>query len=601
MECVALSDKTLIHNLKGLCGDARVRTSKVIAYLAEVERRDLHLKKGYRSLFAFCTRRLKMSEYEAVTRIAAARLLATHGHIVELLERGDVTLTTVYLLQKHLVKGGCDDLIAACKGKGSRQVKQIIAGRFPQPDAPDRIRKLPARACENPAQASRATEVGEAGESWDAAALRTPNHVPSPRPSAAERTDDLFAGATTAPVVAVGVPEAAQHVEVSNSAMQVSPNEAAGVPVRGANTVPAGFHRVSSAAGQAIVPLASDRHKIQFTISTALCEKIERALRLSSHRNRTGDFATMFEQAVDLLLVKLEKERLAKTTRRSRSSVVGASEALEARLACQPPDSSHALAAESTYLAQDGRSTNTEVEQGCSTDSGEDARGSVRASPEKPSSDAPGGIGISLTSPSKKGGEAALFPKGDVAERATDTGIDASSVLAADAEAEGDALSGRPEWHAKGRRRAKRRGAFGREARRAAFLRDGEQCAFIGDDGVRCDARSFLEVDHIEPRALGGQGTATNARVLCAAHNAYEARRRFGRRHVERRIKEKREERGRRVDRSPFNDVEDTHDDLVRTADADVVVPRGSSLVRGDPHLHETGRHSPGNRCERST
>ncbi len=574
MECVALSDKTLIHNLKGLCGDARVRTSKVIAYLAEVERRDLHLKKGYRSLFAFCTRRLKMSEYEAVTRIAAARLLATHGHLVELLERGDVTLTTVYLLQKHLVKGGCDDLIAACKGKGARQVKQIIAARFPQPDAPDRIRKLPARAFERPAGfESHATEVGIEGGAagWDAEAPRTPAvGVPAPRSSAAESVD-LFKcpESTIAPVVAAALGlepmqrvEGAPAMHVLPNACGGLPNEGGGVPVsRGASSaVPASSHRVSSSAGQGIVPLASDRHKIQFTISTALCEKIERALRLSSHRNRTGDFATMFEQAVDLLLLKLEKELLAKTTGRSKTSVLGASEKPEAQLACEASVAHEpSPSSSSAYLSRAG--TVTEVDRRI-TDSGEERRGSSLASQKKPSSESLGAIGVSRCEGGEAHDEALHSPKDGETELGTHAAGNNETTTAetspdVDAEEHGHALSDRPEWQAKGRRRDKRRGAFGREARRAAFLRDGEQCAFIGDDGVRCDARSFLEVDHIEPRALGGQGAASNARVLCAAHNAYEARRRFGRRHVERRIKEKREERARRVDRSAFHDVEE--------------------------------------------
>lgn len=567
MGCVALSDKTLIHNLKGLCGDARVRTSKVIAYLAEVERRDLHLKKGYRSLFAFCTRRLKMSEYEAVTRIAAARLLATHGHLVELLERGDVTLTTVYLLQKHLVKGGCDDLIAACKGKGARQVKQIIAARFPQPDAPDRIRKLPVRAFERPAGfESHATEVGTEGAAgWDAVAPRTPAvGVPAPRSSAA--SVDLFVRpeSTIAPVVAVtALGDAGEPMQREGApAMHVLPNEGGGVPVsRGASSaITASSHRRSSSAGQGIVPLASDRHKIQFTISTALCEKIERALRLSSHRNRTGDFATMFEQAVDLLLLKLEKELLAKTTRRSKTSVLGASEKPEAQVASEASVAHEATSPSSlsAHLARAG--TVTEVDQRISADSGEERRGSSLASQDEPSCGSVGAIDISCCD-GEAPGEVPHSPKDGELGTHADPGINEAMTGETspdvDEEEHGHALSGRPEWQAKGRRRDKRRGAFGREARRAAFLRDGEQCAFIGDDGVRCDATSFLEVDHIEPRALGGQGAASNARVLCAAHNAYEARRRFGRRHIERRIKEKREERARRADRSAFHDVEE--------------------------------------------
>jgi len=66
--------------------------------------------------------------------------------------------------------------------------------------------------------------------------------------------------------------------------------------------------------------------------------------------------------------------------------------------------------------------------------------------------------------------------------------------------------------------------------------RDGLQCSFVSDDGARCPARTFLELDHRHPRALGGTGDATNVRVLCRAHNRHAAEQVFGRAHVEERI-----------------------------------------------------------------
>jgi len=82
--------------------------------------------------------------------------------------------------------------------------------------------------------------------------------------------------------------------------------------------------------------------------------------------------------------------------------------------------------------------------------------------------------------------------------------------------------------------------------RREVFARDGEQCAFISEAGVRCDARSFLEIDHIHPKALGGEDSAANTRLLCATHNRLAAERVFGRDHVQRKIRESRTRRRRR-------------------------------------------------------
>jgi hypothetical protein len=72
-----------------------------------------------------------------------------------------------------------------------------------------------------------------------------------------------------------------------------------------------------------------------------------------------------------------------------------------------------------------------------------------------------------------------------------------------------------------------------REVRRDVVARDGERCSFVGDDGRRCDATGFLEMDHTVPVAHGGD-SSTGVRILCRAHNQYEARRLLGTERVER-------------------------------------------------------------------
>ena len=55
--------------------------------------------------------------------------------------------------------------------------------------------------------------------------------------------------------------------------------------------------------------------KVQLTVSSETREKLERARDLMKHRNPTGDLEVVFDRAIDALLEKLEKERLAKTAR----------------------------------------------------------------------------------------------------------------------------------------------------------------------------------------------------------------------------------------------------------------------------------------------
>ena len=66
------------------------------------------------------------------------------------------------------------------------------------------------------------------------------------------------------------------------------------------------------------------------------------------------------------------------------------------------------------------------------------------------------------------------------------------------------------------------------DVRRQVWQRDRGQCTFTSASGHRCDARTRLEVDHIEPLARGGRTVVANLRLRCRAHNQYEAERAFG-------------------------------------------------------------------------
>jgi 5-methylcytosine-specific restriction endonuclease McrA len=65
--------------------------------------------------------------------------------------------------------------------------------------------------------------------------------------------------------------------------------------------------------------------------------------------------------------------------------------------------------------------------------------------------------------------------------------------------------------------------------RDAVWRRDGGRCVFRSSDGRMCGARARLQLDHIVPWARGGSSNdPRNLRLLCRAHNLFEARRVFG-------------------------------------------------------------------------
>ncbi len=68
-----------------------------------------------------------------------------------------------------------------------------------------------------------------------------------------------------------------------------------------------------------------------------------------------------------------------------------------------------------------------------------------------------------------------------------------------------------------------------RSVKDEVWRRDGGRCVFMSSDGSVCGARAGLQVDHVAPWALGGASNDPgNLRLLCRAHNAFEARCIFG-------------------------------------------------------------------------
>jgi 5-methylcytosine-specific restriction endonuclease McrA len=64
--------------------------------------------------------------------------------------------------------------------------------------------------------------------------------------------------------------------------------------------------------------------------------------------------------------------------------------------------------------------------------------------------------------------------------------------------------------------------------RRAVHERDGGQCTFVSENGKRCESRTRLEYDHVEPAARGGHATVSGIRLRCRAHNQYAAEMIYG-------------------------------------------------------------------------
>jgi hypothetical protein len=138
-----VEDGALERELAELLSSGARNEARILAHLAEVEERRLHLLAAFPSMYAYCLRRLGLSEDEACRRITCARLAWRFPVIFTLVESRGLHLSGLYLLRRHLTEGNHAELLQAACGKTKKQVEEVVAIRFPLPDVPSTIRKLP--------------------------------------------------------------------------------------------------------------------------------------------------------------------------------------------------------------------------------------------------------------------------------------------------------------------------------------------------------------------------------------------------------------------------------------------------------------------------
>jgi hypothetical protein len=138
-----LSDAELVTRLRGVAQGERSAMSDLVAHLAELDTRQVHLREGYGSLFVYCREALALAEHEAYNRIEAARAVRRFPVILELLNEGSVNLTSVRLLAPHLTPENHRGVLESARGKRKSEVEQIVSRLAPWPDVPAFIRKLP--------------------------------------------------------------------------------------------------------------------------------------------------------------------------------------------------------------------------------------------------------------------------------------------------------------------------------------------------------------------------------------------------------------------------------------------------------------------------
>jgi hypothetical protein len=276
-----LDDDSLLRSLLAAVGAHRNATAAIVAHLAEVEERRLHLRRAFSSMFQYCVTELAFSEDEACRRIDAARLSRRFPRILTMLEAGTLSLSVIGLLKEHLAAENVAELLDSVAGASVRRAKEWLAARFPSPDVPEMIRKLPgerARRIDAPAGPQALPRV---------AATETP----APQDQAQDRGGFLEASASPAAAL---------------------PSEAS----------PPASAQPQTHSRSSLEPLSRDRFALRVTISRATRDKLELARKLLRHAHPGGNLETILDEAVDALLERVEKAKLRKTKRPRRTTKV---------------------------------------------------------------------------------------------------------------------------------------------------------------------------------------------------------------------------------------------------------------------------------------
>jgi hypothetical protein len=266
-----LSDRALIAEVTRCARDERHATAQLVAHLAELDVRRLYLGAGHSSLFTYCRDGLGLSDDAAYNRVEAARACRLFPGVLEQLVDGSLTVTSVRLLARHLTTENHRELLAAASRRSKREVEELVARRFPKPDTPSSVRKVPERMPAVPVAPTRS--------------VTEPEQTPS------------------TPVMTIAAP---------------APAPTAPEAVSSRPTAPA--HR------PAVKPLAADRYEIRFTANAATRDKLKVAQDLLRHAIPSGDVAAIFDRALSELIEAHSRRKMAVVRRpeKTRSLTAGA-------------------------------------------------------------------------------------------------------------------------------------------------------------------------------------------------------------------------------------------------------------------------------------
>jgi hypothetical protein len=285
-----LTDDELVFRIASLNGAAKEATASLVAHLAELESRDLHLALGFRSLYGYCRAVLRLSEHESYNRMEAAHVVRRFPAVVPMLAEGLLHLTAVRLLGPHLQDENHLALLGGAIHKSRAEVKALLAAWFPKADVGTSIR----RTAMAPAAKATITPQG-GGASLFAAAPTIVND--------AHANGDVGKSEATHG-------EATQGEATRGEATKRDPRSGS-VPPAFSGTAP---------RKATIDPLSAETYALRLTARRATIERLRRAQEILSHAVPNGDVDEILYRALGALIER-EGRRMEAPARRRRRRI----------------------------------------------------------------------------------------------------------------------------------------------------------------------------------------------------------------------------------------------------------------------------------------
>ncbi len=140
-----LSIRELAHSAETVASREKRNVAVLIAHLAEISKRRVHLRLGYKSLFDYCVKHLRLSEGSAWSRIQVANVARRFPQALVHLAEGKVSLSVLGLLSPKLERANVERLLSDAEGKTKREVQEYLAGLEPKDVKEGRRRRHRAR------------------------------------------------------------------------------------------------------------------------------------------------------------------------------------------------------------------------------------------------------------------------------------------------------------------------------------------------------------------------------------------------------------------------------------------------------------------------